>query len=206
MSFAGLTNDIVSLVKADGTVVKSDIRASVQRNKIFIFDVSLPIEVGDHILRTLPSGLVEDFIVEDPGYYSGATGLPGSYQCVVRRSGASASPAQSVINNITAHFHAANSRLNVHSTDNSVNEATTIDTMQLSGFVEQVKPHISTLPEPQKSEISNSIELLASEVRNGATDQSKIRSILQSLKTTAEGAAGNLVASGIVALATGLLS
>jgi hypothetical protein len=78
----------------------------------------LPIEVGDHFLRQLPSGLVDDYIVTDPGYRSGVAGaMPPHFQVKVRRSDAPAAPPQTII----ANFHGPNSRMNVNSTDSSAN-------------------------------------------------------------------------------------
>ena len=55
--------DRITLVKADGQVAKEDIPALVTGDMIFTADQSLPLEVGDHLLRELPNGLVEDYEV-----------------------------------------------------------------------------------------------------------------------------------------------
>ena len=76
MPFSQLLTDKVTLVKKNGTVVRKDIKASVQSKMIFVHDQDLPIEVGDHFLRQLPSGLVEDYIVDDPGFHARCKAFP----------------------------------------------------------------------------------------------------------------------------------
>ena len=64
--FQSLMRDKVTLVKKDGTVLRSDIPATVSTGQITTYAEDLPIEVGDHFLRELPNGLVDDYIVCDP--------------------------------------------------------------------------------------------------------------------------------------------
>jgi hypothetical protein len=113
----GLPQENFTLVKKDGTILRSEIPASVGRGTITTYVTDLPIEVGDHFLRRLPNGLVEDYLVDDPRYSNGIGPIPANYQVKVHRSDAPAAPPQTVI----ANFHGANSRMNVNSTHNSSN-------------------------------------------------------------------------------------
>jgi hypothetical protein len=70
MAFGALLIDRVTLVKKDGTV-RENIQASVQAKMIIINDIDVPIERDDHILRKLPSNLIQDYIVTDPTCYTG---------------------------------------------------------------------------------------------------------------------------------------
>jgi hypothetical protein len=82
--------------------------------------------------------MVEDFVVSDPGYHSGIAGaIPPTYQVKVRRSGAPAASPQTII----ANFHGPNSRMNVNSTDNSVNIVSDVSGEQLAGFINQMGEH-----------------------------------------------------------------
>lgn len=204
--FDDLITDKVTLVKADGTLVKQGIKAQVSPGKIITFDKTLPLQPNDHLLRPLPNGLVEDYIVTDPGYFAGMQGIEGHFQAKVRRSDAPVASPQTVINNITNHFHGANSRVNIGSTDNSTNTNVNISTLKLAGLLEEVKPYVQSLPEPQRAAVVAPIELLEAEVRSGRPDQSKVHAALTSIKTVMEGAAGNLVASGIGALVGNMLA
>ena len=114
--FAQFFKDLVTIAKPDGTVVSPAVRADVQTKMIFINDASLPIEVGDVIFRTLPSGVVEAFVVEDPGFHAAFGGIPAGYQIKVRRKGSEPKP-HTVNYNLTG----PNSRINIASHDASQN-------------------------------------------------------------------------------------
>ena len=206
MSFEGMLNDLVTLVKADGTIAKEDIPASVQAGKIFTMDTSVPIEPGDHFLRQLPNGLVEDFIVEDPNYFAKFHSIPANYQSKVRRSHQPVAQPQTVINNITNHVSGPNARVNINSTDNSTNVAHDLPILKVANIVEQIRPVLASMPEPQRSALEEPVALLEDEIRSGAPNQTRIRDALGSIKSIAEGAAGNLMASGIIGLVTPLLA
>ncbi|MHC0055447.1 hypothetical protein [Actibacterium sp. D379-3] len=117
--FEGMLNDRVTLVKKDGTVAKENIHAMVQPKTIFMDDATLPIEPGDRLLRLLPSGLVDEYIVNEPGFYSGLSGMKAHFQTKVKRSDAPAAQPSTIINNIQGN----NARVNINSTDNSQNLA-----------------------------------------------------------------------------------
>ncbi|TAV04553.1 hypothetical protein [Rhizobium ruizarguesonis] len=206
MAVGNLARDKVTLVKADGTVIREGMKAQVSPGQIITFETDVQLEPGDHFIRVLPNKLAEDYVVIDPGYHAGLSVIPASYQAQVRRSDAPAAPAQTVINNITNNVHGPNSRVNINSTDNSTNSAVNVSTLRLAQLLEEVKPHIGNLPEPQRSEIVAPIDLLEGEVRSGKLNQSKVRTALTSIKTIVEGAAGNLVASGIGALVGNMLA
>lgn len=206
MGFDNMMNDKVTLVKADGTVFKEGIKALVSPGEIITFDATLPMQPNDHLIRILPNGLAEDYIVIDPGFFAGMGDIDAHFQAKVRRSDAPQALAQTVINNVTNNLHGANPRVNIGSTDNSTNTSVNISTMKLAALLEEVKPHIQSLPEPQRTQVIAPVELLEAEVRSGRPDQTKVHSALTSIKTVVEGAAGNLVASGIGALVGNMLA
>lgn len=151
--FEGMMKDKVTLVKKDGTVAKENIPASVQPNKIFMTDKTLPLEPGDHLLRTLPSGLVEEYIVDEPGYYSGLTGMDPHFQTKVHRSDAPEAKPSTIINNIQGH----NARVNINSTDNSQNIAVDASKHEvLQGLREKLED--SAIPDADRPAIREAIE------------------------------------------------
>lgn len=201
MSFDDMMNDVVTLVKKDGTVVKEGIKAQVSKGSIITFDASLPIEPGDHFVRIQQSGLAEDYIVIDPGYMSGLGGrggIPNHFQSKVRRSDAPVAPPSTVINNI----HGPNARVSINSVDNSTNTNTTItiQPLEVASLIEKIRPHLSSLPEDTRAQIQVPIELLETEIRSGNAKSSVLMEGLKSIKVISEGAAGNLVAAGIGAM------
>jgi hypothetical protein len=201
MPFQSMAKDKVTLVKKDGTLMKEDMPAVVSAGQITTFVTEFPIEVDDHLLRQLPNGLVEDYIVSDPQYYGGLSGIPANYQIKVRRSSARAAPPQTII----ANFHGANSRMNVNSTDSSVNIASGISGPQLTEFISQVRSNMSGLSGDHQSAIMKSLADLEEEAGSASPSPSKIHGALQAIKSVTEGAAGNLIAAGIGALIGKLL-
>lgn len=192
-----LLGDRVTLIKKDGTIVRSDIPATVSTGQITTFVADLPIEVGDHFLRKLPNTLVDDYIVTDPGYHSGIAGaIQPHYQVKVRRSDAPAAPPQTIV----ANLHGPNSRMNMNSTDNSVNVVSGIRSEQLPEFIAQVRASISVLPTERQEALAEPLAALEAEAHSSSPSQSKIQSALLMIRRIAEGASGNLLASGIVAL------
>lgn len=205
MALSGLTNARVTLVKADGTIVKEDIAATVSSGRIVTFETTLPLEPGDHFLRQLPNGLVEDFVVTNPVFYDAVGGIPANFQVHVTRSGLPAGQPQTIINNITNHVSGPNARVNINSTDNSSNVAA-IPILEIAAFLDQVRPAIQGLPEPQRTAISEPLALLEDEIRSGKADHGKVRAALQSMRAIAEGATGSLIATGIQGLIDKMLS
>jgi hypothetical protein len=203
MVFGDLMGDKVTLVKANGTVVRKNIRAQVSAGQITMFDADLPLEPGDHFLRSLPSGLVEDYVVDEPNFITGIHNIPSSFQSKVHRSREAAAPPQQVIRQITDHFHGDNSRV-TFGTDNSINVVNQLQPLAIANLVEQIKPHVDSLPEPQRAEIAAPLKLLEDEIRKGAPEPSKLQGG-PAVHPVVEGAAGNLIAAGIQAMITKML-
>jgi hypothetical protein len=184
--------------------VRKNIRAQVSAGQIITFDADLPLEPGDHFLRSLPSGLVEDYVVDDPNFIRGIHNIPSSFQSKVHRSQEAAAPSQQVIQRITNHFHGDNSRV-TFGTDNSINVVNQLQPVAVANLVEQIKPHVNSLPEPQRTKIVAPLKLLEDEIRSSSPEPSKMQGALRSILTIVEGATGNLIATGIGSMITRLL-
>lgn len=157
-------NDLVTLVKADGTVARENIKAMVQPKTILMVDETLPIEPGDHLLHTLPSGLVADYLVDDPGFYSkNVTGVDSLFQTKVRRGGSSAQQASTIINNIQGD----NARVNMHSVDNSSNYVLKEEGSAIFGQLKELLA-ASEIPDAEAQNIRGSIDQMeASQTKEG---------------------------------------
>lgn len=110
----------VTLIKQDGQKI-NEIKACVQKTKIFIDDANIPIEDDDKIIRYLPNGLTETYIVLDKGFKQRTHGIEAHYQASVIKESAyekeqTKSEATTIINNIGQY-----SKANINSTDNSIN-------------------------------------------------------------------------------------
>jgi hypothetical protein len=119
--FSQLMKDVVVLVKPDGSRIEA-IKASVQRDKIMVFDDSLVIEEGDTIERERPGGIIERYTVIDTGYQNRLYQIPAHYNLEVRKETAipRAHPGPSHNYFLTG----PNSRVNNNSIDVSTNIAT----------------------------------------------------------------------------------
>ena len=194
----------VTLVKADGTVAKEQIPALVTGKVIFTADKTLPVEVGDFLLRNLPNGLVEKYEVTNPKYYDLGRGGDAHFQIDVTRAG-SPQAQSAVVQGITNNFNGPNSRVNINSTDNSINVSADFSSKQLHDFVEQVRPVLSLLSEDSRKIIEAQLVTIEEEADKPNPTKMRVLSALQSIKSVAEGASGNLVAAGIISLIGALL-
>lgn len=118
MILTGVPIERISLIK-EGDVRIDDISAQIGTELIVIDDYSLPIEEGDTLVRALPNNLTETYIVLDRGFQRETNSLSPHYEVKVRKantSGLDRSQSTTIY-----HFAGANSRVNIHSEDNSVN-------------------------------------------------------------------------------------
>lgn len=194
--------DRIALVKSDGRVVREDIPALVTGKTVFTSDQTLPLEVGDHLLRKLPNGLVEDYEVVDPKFYN--VGEDSHFQIDVRKAGLPKQQA-TIIHGITNNFTGANSRVNINSVDKSTNISTSFSPEALLDFVGQVRPLLSHLPEDSREVVDLQLTKIEEEVSKPSASKLNILAALQSIKAVAEAASGNLVAVGIIQLISALL-
>ena len=144
--------DRVTIRKPDGTVVRENIPALVTQKGIQISDTSVPICVDDIIERKLPSGLVDEFLVLDPGYH--ASPHPGlridRYMVKYRRTDAPPRPPYGVTFN-NSHF-GGNSRVNLNSVDKSQNTigATSGDVAEIFAAVRAATENITSLADRER--------------------------------------------------------
>jgi hypothetical protein len=118
MNFQSLLTDSVVLLKKNG-ITFNEIKASVQKNKIFIHRSDLLIEPGDLIQRKMSNGGEEIFEVIDPGFHEKFHGIPAGYQMDVRKLGLP--EAEKAVQSITYNISGNNARINQNSVDNSIN-------------------------------------------------------------------------------------
>jgi hypothetical protein len=136
MSFEYLCNDIVTIERQDGTRFKR-VRAQVSAKSIIIPDSNIPIEPGDAVLRALPSGVVERFIVTEPGFHAPFHTIPAHYQIKYRREGTGPAGTPGYVIQVSGE----NSRVNVNSVDNSSNavNSVSVDPAILSGELQKLR-------------------------------------------------------------------
>lgn len=82
MPFEQMMRDTLSLLKRNG-VRTEGIQGSVQKNKIFIHRSDIAIEKGDLLIRSMPHGGTEEYIVIEPNFRMGIGNIPAGYQAEV---------------------------------------------------------------------------------------------------------------------------
>jgi hypothetical protein len=55
--------------------------------------------------------------------------------------------------------------------------------LAVANLVEQIKPHVGSLPEPQRTEIAAPLKLLEDEIKSGSPEPSKLQGALRSILT-----------------------
>lgn len=118
MPFDNLMTDTITIIKQDGSTFEG-VKASVQKNKIFVQSTKYLIEPRDIIQRKMSNGGEETYEVIDPGFYERFHAIPAGYQMDVRKLGLP--EARSAIQNITYNVTGQNARINQNSVDQSIN-------------------------------------------------------------------------------------
>lgn len=82
---SGFPREKIELIKQNGQVF-SGIDALIGESSALVEDTTIIIEENDYIVRTLPNGLVENYIVTDNGYCAGSGhGIPTHYQVKMKK-------------------------------------------------------------------------------------------------------------------------
>lgn len=110
----------VVLQKQDGEKIEN-IEALVQKDKILIKEVDTPIEEGDLIIRSLPSGLKERYKVLDIGYQKGVGSISEFYDIDVKKITKLDDESSDLSKKTIYNLHGNNPRVNINSNDMSIN-------------------------------------------------------------------------------------
>jgi len=152
--FDEMLTEIIALHKADGQV-RNNIRACVSGDKVLIDDVTLKIEGGDKLVRSLPNGLKEELVVVDPGFSQGlGMELPAHFQVRVRKEWMEKANPQAVTYNVAG----PNARVNVHSQDHSTNAVTFGASAPIFGEVRKALEQVDD--EEARAKLQSSLDAL----------------------------------------------
>jgi AbiTii len=92
-----------------------------------------------------------------------------------------------------------------HATISSRTGSAPLDLEKVRILVEQIRS-VGGLPEDENATVGQALSSLETELQKPKPEHSRIREILHSIRSVSEGAAGNVVALGIVQLITKVLS
>ena len=118
--FEKLRRDEVTLVKKTGENIK-EIKAKVEKSRITFAASERVVDDGDTLIRHLPDGRTEEYLILDSGYVAEFHGIPAKYECRVEKKTALKSSSQRADIVYNVNFSGANSRFNLHSYDLSSN-------------------------------------------------------------------------------------
>lgn len=138
----------ISLLKQNGQRING-ISAVVQSKVIFIEDVSIPIEEDDRILRVLPNGLSETYVVLDRGFMGAVGSFSDHYQVKVKKEATLNMETKSVTNSYNNCFN-NNEKVNFESQDHSINLKIESNQSQFSELKEIIKSQITNEAEQQE--------------------------------------------------------
>ena len=181
MTFGSMLNDTVVLLKKDGTQING-IKASAQKKMVFIEGAKPLIEIGDEIHCPRSNGSIERYEVLDPGFHEAHAGIPAHYQVDVKKLGVS--EKRSAVQNVTYNVSGTNSRLNLSSTDNSVNIS------EQCFFADQISKlrDVITSSGEEASLVTaklETVDALDEHLQSPSPNKSVVKALLKSLGTAA---------------------
>lgn len=178
MPFSLLMTDTVDLLKKDGSKAEG-LKASIQKNKIFMDAGKLLIESGDLILRRMSTGAQETYEVVDPGFYERFGSIPANYQIQMKKLGApeATRAVQHITYNITGH----NARINQSSTDNSTN-VVNIDARAIQ-YIAALRSEIESLnlPAAEKQAALELVQEVEGQIKAGKSKKAVVSALLGAL-------------------------
>lgn len=85
MPFSSMQKDIVHIQRADGTKA-GPYKTALSSTSATIFDKSLDVTEGEHLVRVLPNGKEESYLILSAAYSAGLTGIPPHYTLTLEKS------------------------------------------------------------------------------------------------------------------------
>jgi len=128
--FDQLLKDTITVKKADGRSWEA-VKATVQGREVITMRIEIPFEPGDVVERVLPSGVIESMTVEDAAFTDAPIASMRHYTLKCRKSTDRERAPHSV------HVSGINARVNINSTDNSINVLPGGDVRTLFGQIRQ---------------------------------------------------------------------
>ena len=170
--------DNISIIKSNGQRYDG-LKASVQRDKIYFEDSSILVEPRDLIRRNMSNGGVETFEVIDPGFTEAIMDFEANYQMRVRKLGIP--EAEKAVRNITYNISGANARVNNHSVDNSINNATI--NPEVPDLIASLRSELSKLglSSQERAEFDEVVDEIESQLSTQAPKKTVIKSLLAAL-------------------------
>ena len=188
MPFESLMTDTITIIKQDGSTFEG-VKASVQKNKIFVQSANCLIEPRDIIQRKMSNGGEETYEVIDPGFHEQFHVIPAGYQMDVRKLGLP--EARNAIQNITYNLTGQNARINQNSVDQSINIVQL--NPDVAENIEALRQEVNRIvrDEADRKAAQEVVEAIEKQFKSGTPKRSVVGALLQSLP-----AAGSVASIG----------
>ncbi len=179
MPFSLLHTDNISILKQNGEQF-NNIKASVQRTKIFIQKSDILIESGDLVNRKMSNGGEEMYEVIDPNFREAFHSIPAGYQMEVKKLGIP--EAQKAVKHITYNYNISghNARVNQNSVDNSTNTINNADALALLAELRS-KIEALDIPLTEKQSANEHLDVIDSQIASGKPNKGIVSAVLNSL-------------------------
>ena len=200
--FSRFITDEVTLIKRRGEIYEN-IPAHVQTNLILIEDITVPIEEEDKLIRKLPNGLEEVYVVIDIGFYNKMGSINSHYQVKVKKENILKEKQRlnNNINNFYGNVSNAQIQQNVRNSTQSIVLNTEYDKKdELKEYIETLKSNINTvdLSVENKKIVDSSIKDIEREIDTRTYKSKVITEALNTIRNVLEGVTGSLIASGLI--------
>ena len=178
MPFNNLMTDTIEVLKQNGDVI-SDIKSSVQKDKIFIQRSDILIEIGDLIQRSMTNGAKETYKVIDPCFHEKFHSIPAGYQIDVIKLGLP--EAKAAVQHNTFNISGVNNRFNQNSTDNSVNIVNS--NPEIQEHITALRDEIDRLSLPKEEQLASYqvIDAVEAQFDSGKPSKTVVQMLLSGL-------------------------
>lgn len=170
--------DTIEVLKQNGDVI-SDIKSSVQKDKIFIQRSDILIEIGDLIQRSVTNGAKETYKVIDPCFHEKFHSIPAGYQIDVIKLGLP--EAKAAVQHNTFNISGVNNRFNQNSTDNSVNIVNS--NPEIQEHITALRDEIDRLSLPKEEQLASYqvIDAVEAQFDSGKPSKTVVQMLLSGL-------------------------
>lgn len=167
----GLSKDVISVYDENGTLIKDNIKASVQDGKLIITEsADFKVDIGYFVERILTNGFVEKYKVLEPNYCDSSYVIKAHYQMKVINVKSTSNSNSPTVNTIHA---SGNARIYQNSADHSVN---TYTNSQYQEALNKVKSDILDLDLSDTDEalVAKALAKINQEVASGNPSKDKV--------------------------------
>lgn len=170
--------DTIEVLKQNGDVI-SDIKSSVQKDKIFIQRSDILIEIGDLIQRSMTNGAKETYKVIDPCFHEKFHSITAGYQIDVIKLGLP--EAKAAVQHNTFNISGVNNRFNQNSTDNSVNIVNS--NPEIQEHITALRDEIDRLSLPKEEQLASYqvIDAVEAQFDSGKPSKTVVQMLLSGL-------------------------